>query len=211
MPKRLFARPTRRIELLLLFGVLAFAGCGDDLPFDPSLYPCLSPADHLGNPEALPERHHWTPDDEFSYWARRIPGGFGGFFYGTMDGIGEPDKINFFLVDLEQQEEAADTLIYILQDGDRTFRNLQVSRFALNALQGEFDWLQLQSCYHALRDGGIWDVEGVLSSDIDDSKNRLAYGVENMRTAQLVWSKVDILKVPREMVTTHLAAPVGWR
>jgi hypothetical protein len=132
----------------------------------------------------LPPRAPWTTDDEFAARAREVPGGFGGLFVGVHRGRGEPDKVNFYLQDLSRASEAITAL------GGTEGR--------YHALQGEYNFLELKSCYDAM--GPVMHVEELISTDIDETMNRIVLDVTEASAEARVRKILEESRVPQEMV-----------
>ncbi len=172
--------------LLVLALAAAAAACRPVLDADPATadYPCLQPSDSVGNRALMPPGYYWTIDDQYAEMARTIPGGFGGMWYGTVDGRGKPGGLNFYLKDLSKATEAAAAL-----GSSPTF-----------ALQGKYDYLQLKSCYEAMGrvDFGSLSAQ-IRTTDIDETQNRIALGIASLAAEADFRAALERARLPGEM------------
>lgn len=141
-------------------------------------------------------------DDQWAAIARWVPGGWGGFF---LDSGGHP---TVYLVHPEQRQNALADL-YALGIGKPVYdvRTAQVR-------QGRWDFAQLYDWYRYINDR--WSAYvirravplngGVYSTDIDEVRNRLAYGVDTTAKADL-GAFVSSLDLPCDLVTVFVTSP----
>lgn len=101
--------------------------------------------------------------------ARRAPGGWGGYFLDD----GEP---TMYMLDTSQ----VDAAVAVLRAEGLPIDSPVVAR------QGRWDFAQLYDWYRYLN-RFIWAVDGVSSSDIQEARNRLEYGVIDDAT----WARVE--------------------
>lgn len=140
--------------------------------------------------------------------AREIPGGFGGWFGGRIDGIGAADKINVYLLRLDERSAAFDALAARAELARNPYRNGIDGRKPENyhALQGDFDFLQLMSCKAALSAGGVFDVPEVHGLGIDERRNRIHVEVEEGGVKK-VRAKAREIAVPVRMILIEVGEP----
>ena len=143
-----------------------------------------------------------TIDDQWAAIARWVPGGWGGFF---LDSTGHP---TVYLVHPERQQDALADL-YALGIG-KPFYDVRTAQVR----QGRWDFAQLYDWYryinarwsehvisHALALNG-----GVYFTDIDEVRNRLAYGVDTTAKVDLE-AVLATLQPPCALVTVFVATP----
>jgi hypothetical protein len=130
--------------------------------------------------------------------AERVPE-FGGVFY---DANGD---INVYLMNSAQQEEARPALIavfgkeFFLQDFTHQSRKMIV-------LQGQYGFSELSEWRRRAR--VIFKDSRVIFLDIDEARNRISIGVENIAAASSVEKELASLGIPREAVIIEEAEPV---
>lgn len=171
------------MRAILVLGLLCLAGCELDptaaeLPAEPeeSLRfevpyssttggACEPDAPGLSLAQARVDSTSWTSvhrtvDDETADIARQVPGGYGGRF--KEDGL-----MTISLVHPELKEEAIAALL-MLRAG---------VGHAPRVKKGRWDFGQMYDWNRYLKARGIWSIDGVHSSSIHESANRLHYGV----------------------------------
>jgi hypothetical protein len=121
-----------------------------------------------------------------------VPGGWGGFFLDS----GRPIV---YLVHPEQRQEALAAL-YVAGIGLPLYdiRGAQV-------WQGRWDFAQLNDWYRYIN-SRIGTVVGLYSTDIDEVRNRLGYGVDTTAKAD-VESALGTLDLPCDLVTVTVTSP----
>jgi len=112
--------------------------------------------------DPLPSNGRRNIDDEWDDIARQVPGGWGGIF---------PDEGQWvmYLVDTTKYDEAVVAL-----NETELFRHYDFSLFLVR--QGLWDFAQLHDWQLYIVTRGVWP-DGIISSDIDETRNRLVYGV----------------------------------
>ena len=142
-----------------------------------------------------------TIDDQSAAIARWVPGGWGGFF---LDSSGHP---TVYLVHPEQRQDALADL-YALGIGKPLYdvRTAQVR-------QGRWDFAQLYDWYRYIN--SAWSAYvlsralpldgGVYSTDIDEARNRLAYGVDTTAKGDLA-AFLSSLDPPCDLVTVFVTS-----
>jgi hypothetical protein len=136
------------------------SSCGEARSLDPSL---RIPPDTSGV---------GTIDDRWAAIARWVPGGWGGFFLDS----GRP---TVYLVHPEQRQEALADL-YALGLGQPLYdiRTAQVR-------EGRWDFAQLYDWYRYIKVRIGWP-DGLYSTDIDEGRNRLVFGVDTTAKAEVL-------------------------
>jgi len=72
----------------------------------------------------------------------------------------------------------------------------------VRGLDARFSYLDLAKWYERL--GGVWSIDGVRMTDIDERHNRLTVGVRHADLAPSVEAKVRELGIPTEAVTVEV-------
>lgn len=86
-----------------------------------------------------------------------------------------------------------------MQDGPKTWTRVK-------GIKARYTWIQLVR-WHDLA-GGVFDVEGVVTSDIDDSRNRISFGVLNLDVEPAVRREIQEAGIPQAAVTVHRTHPI---
>lgn len=110
--------------------------------------------------------HARTLDELFLDLAARIPGGFGGLF--LRDG-----EYVLWLKDLDESGAAVQALARLTSGSRREIRPDRV-----RMLEADFDWIELYGWYSGMRDV-VWRHDGVVTTDIDEGRNRIVIGLED--------------------------------
>jgi hypothetical protein len=139
-------------------------------------------------PDLSPES---SPNVRWAELARRVPGGWGGFF--AEDGVP-----TIFLVDTTLREEALAVLA--------TEPFLPVTPDT-RVKQGRWDFAQLYEWYRYLGPH-IWPLEGWRSSDVDEAHNRLLYGVADEAARARAEQRLAALGVPCFLVAIQIRPPM---
>lgn len=133
-----------------------------------------------------------TMDDQWAATARWVPGGWGGFF---LDG-GRP---TVYLVHPEQRQEALAALYAVGLGGPLyDVRTAQVR-------EGRWDFAQLYDWYRYIKLRIGWS-DGLYSTDIDEVRNRLSFGVDTTAKADLE-SLLGTLDLPCDLLTVTVTSP----
>jgi hypothetical protein len=128
-----------------------------------------------------------TPDDTFALWATSVPGGFAGFWFAN-------DTLRFGLRDMKQSAAAIPALA-------------EVSGRRGVPVEVRYDWLELYGCYRVANRVAA-HIDGVVSSDIDEVRNRIVYGATTEAIRQKVTATVLAARIPRDMFDTKIASPI---
>lgn len=133
-------------------------------------------------------------DDLFARVAQQVPD-FGGFFF---DQNGD---LTVYLIDTPVSvAEAAILSVFGFDDRITPFLG------RIKVLQGQYGFLQLKGWYDRIR--GIVLGPGTVFADIDESRNRLKIGVENLQAAGLVKEQLSRLNIPLEAVIIEETKPI---
>jgi len=140
-----------------------------------------------------------TLDDRLARLAEEIPG-FGGIF------LEEDGELSVYLVGGEAATQSVEEI------GATIARALDWEEFRLGAkgiriLPGQYDFRQLKE-WHDRLFPHIFDIGGVILTDIDEARNRLRIGVENESAAEVVIQTLISLSVPREAVIVEIVEPI---
>jgi hypothetical protein len=146
-------------------------------------------------PEEERSRLH-SSNDLNADWAaitQQVPGGWGGFFV-----VGGRPTI--YLQDLSKKEPAVAALARLMPELARfDLSNVDVRRGRWNFSQ-MYDWYRFIAPF-------FWQNFGALSSDIQESRNRLEYGVLNEANRAGVENAFRPLDLPCYLVAIGLTTP----
>jgi hypothetical protein len=134
-----------------------------------------------------------TLDERFAAIAQRVSG-FGGMF---RDG----DVLKVYLVD-RGQGAAAERAIA------ETFGPRRIPARGVQVLQAQYPFLQLRAWQEQM--GALFDLPGVILTDIDESTNRLEVGVDQPGTISAVEQELARLRIPRAAVNIVITEPVRY-
>jgi hypothetical protein len=169
---------TIRSFILPALAALAASGCGSSTG--------LADAAKLRPLATLP-----TPDAV--HVAQQVPG-FGGYF------IDEDDRPAIYLVDPAMAAAAVVAL-------DNFFRSRGLSPADLRVLQGRYDALQLDA-WHRLAYPQVFRIEGAVFSDVDESVNRLRFGMSTDDGVAQARTTVAALGVPEDAYIVDKTQPI---
>jgi len=139
-----------------------------------------------------------TSDDDLADLARGPVPGFAGFVYD------ESGTLVVKLVDTTRASEARTGLApYLAQHRLRVDRGRgRVSTGAdVRFEQVAFDFATLKTWYDRVAQQGVWLVEGLIKSDIDERMNKLHYVTSDQSWFPMVAQKLEAAGVPPEAVT----------
>jgi hypothetical protein len=125
--------------------------------------------------------------------AQVVPG-FGGYF---IDAGGSP---TVYLADANQRPAAEAALAGFLSERGYAASDLRV-------LHADYEYSQLDAWYRAAR-GGVFTVSGIVLGDVDESRNRLRYGVTNGSAGIGVQNVLAGLGVPSGAVVVEQRSPI---
>lgn len=139
--------------------------------------------------EARPDA---TLDDLLLEVARRVPG-FGGLFV-------DPDgRLAVYLLDPADSAAAEEAIAAV-------FGRNRIPPGGVRVIQGQYSVLQLKEWYDGL--GSLFSIPGVVLTDLDEGRNRLAVGIEQERARGPVEREVERLGIPREAVIIEQTPPI---
>jgi hypothetical protein len=179
-----------KLSSLVLAGAISLAACSDALPTEPD-----DPEVDRASPSELRGLNA-----EFTRLAEEIPG-FGGMFYGD-DG-----RINVYVAG-ENVDGASVTraLTNKLRGEFRVLAKVAPAADEMVVHQGAYDFAQLSRWYTEMRP--VLGMGGVVSTDIDETRNRLWIGVTAGTPIDEVQTALDRFGVPREAVSIDVTEPV---
>lgn len=148
------------------------------------------PPEDAGPPPGIPGRPQ-TLDDLFAEVGRRAPG-FGGVFI-------ENNVLNIFMLTPSRREEAEAGFAEVFGRG-------RIPAGGINILQGEYSFIELENWHDRL--GAVFDIPGVILTDIDERRNRLRVGIESEDLVSDVEKKLEEQSIPREAVNIEVVEPV---
>ena len=131
-----------------------------------------------------------TVDDAWAAIARRVPGGWGGFFY-------ENGWPTIYLVDPARRKEAISAL---KAEGIPVTPSTAVK-------QGRWDFAQLYDWYRWVLPA-VWAVEGVSFTDIQEGRNRLEFGAVDEETRTRLEAALAELDLPCVLVWIEIRGSV---
>jgi hypothetical protein len=139
-----------------------------------------------------------TLDDLFAAIAKQVPA-FGGMF------IDEQDNLAIYLTDLSPSVViAAEAAIRDVFGADE-----HLLQRSMRMLQGQYGFLQLKAWYDRMAPK-VLALPGVVLTDIDEAKNRLAIGMETLGIQSQVESLLARLGIPLEAVNIEETKPVEF-
>jgi hypothetical protein len=132
-----------------------------------------------------------TLDDKFVQIARSVPS-FGGMFFDNQQ------NLNIYLTDQMQIASAQSEIASVL--------GISVPQANVRVLRGEHNFIELKRWHD--RAIGLFDIEGVLSTDIDETQNRLKIGVAQADQIGLVEQQIAQLRIPASAVEVVVTEPI---
>jgi hypothetical protein len=134
-----------------------------------------------------------TLDERFAEVAQRAPG-FGGVFL-------DEDVLKVYLVDPGQRAAAERAIAEVFGPGRPAARGVQV-------LQAQYPYLQLRAWHEQMQ--SLFDLPGVILTDIDEGANRLEVGVQEPGSIGTVEQELARLRIPRAAVNIVVTEPVRY-
>jgi hypothetical protein len=143
------------------------------------------------------------PDDEWASIARELPGGFAGLFFDTSPEQGVRHVQGPLVVMLTDTSRHEETLAAIAPRIAAMYgsRNLDV-RGAL-VQRARWDFARLYDWYHYLSDVA-WAGRDISGSDIDEIRNRIAYGAVDEEAKRRVEARLAARGIPCELVVVEV-------
>ena len=132
-----------------------------------------------------------TLDDLFVGVATRVPG-FGGMFI-------DRDILKVYLVNPAERVAAEAAIAAV-------FGREVIPAGGIQTLQGQYSFLQLKGWYERM--GVLFDIPGVILTDIGEGANRLMVGVDGSATLASVAQALDRLGIPRAAVNIVDTKPI---
>jgi len=136
---------------------------------------------------------HKTSDDKFLEVEAKVPG-FGGMF---KDG----DVMKIYMVNPAQKQAAEAAIASV-------FGRERIPKGGIQVLQGQYSFSELKKWHDHM--GNIFDIPGVIFTDVDDSSNRLKVGVENLDSSGDIEKELINQGVPRSAFIIEKAEPVVY-
>lgn len=126
-----------------------------------------------------PTKASRTLDDKFDEVAGQVPE-FGGMFL-------EGDELKIYLAKPEKKSAAEAAVVSV-------FGRERVPRGGIKVLQGQYTFTKLKDWHEKM--GGLFNIQGVVFTDIDESSNRLKIGVESSDLAGVVEKELKKQGIP---------------
>jgi hypothetical protein len=188
------------VLLLVLFaaGALTWSACSDGEDGGNGT-PAATPAEDVGASaqDAAPEDEQpvrtGDADDILAEATRDVPG-FGGMF------LDENGNINLYLQDASQKAQAM-TAVESVFDAD-IFEGA-----AVKVLKADYAFADLHRWRQDMRPV-VLGLSGVITLDIDEKRNRITVGLEEMNEQAAVEAALEKLGVPRDAVILEPASPI---
>jgi hypothetical protein len=128
-------------------------------------------------------------DEEFKYLAGVVPGGFGGMYYDDQN------RPTVFLKDVRKQHGANGVLKAYFRNRLRQFPNGRSEAAEFRFVQGQHDFATLADWRRGV-DQDVFSIPGVVSTDIDEVRNRLEIGIDDAAANGRVHALLARLGVP---------------
>ena len=141
--------------------------------------------------DPLVSRAPKTLDGQFLDVSAKAPG-FGGMF---IDG----DVLNVYLVDPAQRPAAEATIAAV-------FGRERIPAGGIKALSGQYSFAQLNEWHNKM--GSLFDISGVVLTDVDERTNRLKVGVDSASVIGPVEKELASLGIPRGAVNILVTDPI---
>jgi hypothetical protein len=132
-----------------------------------------------------------TLDEKFAKIAQSVPS-FGGLFFDSHQ------NLNIYLTDQMQIASAQSEIASVL--------GISVPQANVRVLKGEYNFVQLKRWHDRLVD--LFEIEGVVLTDIDETQNRLKVGVERAELADFVAQELSKMGIPSQAVEIAVTEPV---
>lgn len=132
-----------------------------------------------------------TMDDQLHEVAEKVPG-FGGMFL-------EEDILKVYLVNPEKKSAAEEAIASV-------FGRERIPREGIQVLRGEYSFTQLKEWHNRM--GGLFDIQGVFYTDVDESSNRLKVGVKSSDLSGPVEKELKQQGIPRDAFIIEQTEPV---
>jgi hypothetical protein len=178
------------VGAIITVALLDAAACDAARVTENAVLPTLAPESSRTTPEASLS----STADPFVDLANAFPGFGGSFHY--------PGETTIFVyltdptIDLDPLKRA---ILYKFYPS-----NVDPDGIEIVALQGRYDWRQLQEWYEYSRD--LWPL-GINSSDIQESEKRLEFGASDEDAVAAITQAFLARGVPADAFEVHVEAP----
>ena len=122
-------------------------------------------------------------DDYFTYVTALSPS-FGGMFLAN-------GALNIYLKNPSEKAKAVDAITAV-------FGRERIPAGGVQVLKGDYDFHQLKEWYNRI--GSVFNIHGVVYTDIDERANRLTVGVENQAAAEAAQQQLATQRIPSAAV-----------
>jgi len=136
---------------------------------------------------------HKTSDDKFLEVAAKVPG-FGGMF---KDG----DVMKVYMVNPTHKQAAEAAIASV-------FGRERIPKGGIQVIQGQYSFSELKKWHESM--GNIFNIPGIIFTDVDDSSNRLKVGVESLNSSGVVEQELIKQGIPRGAFVIEKAEPVVY-
>ena len=183
-------------SLILILSLIINAACADQTPF-------TAPHRSLASGPAVGDDLEHNLDNKFAALAGDIPG-FGGMYFDS-DG-----KLHIYLLNSSDRERAVEVLTRELANWDLGLPNGAAPDVAsLQVHLGQYDFKQLRD-WHRLA-AVVFSVRGVLTTDADETQNRIVVGVRDIAVEPLVREVALRAGIPSSALTVEQREPLQDR
>jgi hypothetical protein len=132
-----------------------------------------------------------TLDDKFDEVSGKVPE-FGGMFL-------EGDTLKVYLLKPEKELAADDEIISV-------FGRERIPSGGIKVLKGQYNFTKLKEWHEQMR--GLFNIQGVVFTDVDESSNRLKIGVERPDLIGVIEQQLIQQGIPRGAFIVEQAKPV---
>ncbi len=139
----------------------------------------------------IPSKEGGNLNHLFTELASRVPA-FGGMF---LDG----QNLKVYLTDNAQKAAAEHAIAAV-------FGRERIPAGGIQVIKGQYGFRQLSAWHNSM--GSLFDIQGVIFTDIDESANRLKVGVETGSALVAVQQEVNRLGIPAEAVSVVVTQPI---
>jgi hypothetical protein len=161
----------------------------------------MKSAAHPERPEQAEQPPAANLNQEFaSLAAEKIPGGFGGWFFDD-EGV-----LHVYLKDTRVRGAAIAALQSHLAGRTFSLRGRGLDIANMRVLEGQYDFVELNGWFDRL--DSLFQVEGVVFTDIDEMKNRLVVGVLDDSVRRAAQATLADTGVPPEAVLFEVTPPM---
>lgn len=192
----------KAVKLILLIGLTAMVvwNCSNSTSSDPANGQFVTGSHAEGT--TIP-----VQADSLTGVAKQIPG-FGGLF------INDSDKLSIYLTNPDEQKATAkevlsnsefiQKMLSQMRARGPKYRSVSVSN--MKVLKGQYTLAKLRKWKKEIS-GKVLTMDGVYTSGVDQSRNRVLVGVKNKTVSANVNKKLTELDIPEEAVLMHQMTP----